>query len=378
MAERAARSGIQHVHVLTFRDLEHPEAGGSEVHAAHLCEDLAAAGLDVILRTGAVPGAPAELQRGDVHVVRRGGRMGVFPTAVRDERRHRLGPVDGIIEVFHGLPFFVPLWARRTPHVSIVHHVVLGGWHHLLPTAGAAVGHIVERFAVPVAYRHQEIVTIADSSREEVLHAYRADPDRVRVAWCGVDPMFHPGGERDPEPLVVAVARMMPQKAIPELVAAFARVRSSVPDARLVLVGDGPARPSVEAAVRAEGVEDAVELVGFVPPEQLVGWYRRAWVVASASTREGYGLTLTEAAACGTPAVATRIPGHIDAVDQGRTGLLADDREGLADALTAVLGDGALRERLGRGAVERTATHRWERSAQVILDALCDDADRRR
>ena len=115
-----------------------------------------------------------------------------------------------------------------------------------------------------------------------------------------------------------------------------------------------------------------------MPDDELVDWYRRAWVVASASLREGFGLTLTEAAACGTPAVARRIPGHVDAVVDGRTGLLADDVPGLADALAQLLDDRALRERLGAAALEHARPLRWERTRPRSLDALCDDADRRR
>jgi glycosyltransferase involved in cell wall biosynthesis len=364
--------------MLTFRDLDHPDAGGAEVHASHVCAELAAAGLDVTLRTGAVAGQPEQVERRGFRVIRRGGRLGVFPSAARDERARRLGPVDGLIDVFHGVPFFAPVWARRTPQVGVVHHVHLGVWHHLLPAPGATVGHLAERFAVPVAYRHRELVTVAGSTRLEVLRHYRADPGRLRVAYSGVAPVFSPGGERSAEPLVLAVARLMPQKAVPTLVAAFARVRDAVPDARLAIVGEGPERPTVEAAVRTHGVAGAVDLVGFVREADLVGWYRQAWVVASASVREGYGLTLTEAAACGTPAVASRIPGHVDAVDDGVSGLLADGVGGLADALVRVLTDADLRDRLGRGALAHAAPFRWERSAQVIFDALCDDADRRR
>jgi glycosyltransferase involved in cell wall biosynthesis len=382
IAERAARSGMDHVHVLSWRDLDHPEAGGSEVHIDHLCADLAAAGLRVTLRTGAVPRGPEEVERRGYRVVRRGGRLGVFASGARDLRSGRLGPVDGLVEVFHGVPFFSPVWARSTPQVSIAHHVHLGMWHHVLPAPAAALGHLVERFATPLVYRRRQLVTISESAREEVVRAYKAPPEHVHVALLGVDPSFVPGGRRDPEPLVLGVARMMPQKRLPRLVAAFGEVRRHVPDARLVIVGDGPARGAVEAAVAAHGLGDVVTLTGHASDDDLVDWYRRAWVIGSASFREGFGLTLIEAAACGTPSVARRIAGHVDAVVDGVTGLLTDSadggEEGLVAGLVRVLTDGALREELGRAALEHARRFRWERSAQVVLDALCDDADRRR
>lgn len=378
MAERAARSGLRHVHVLTWRDLDDPTSGGAEVHATHLCGDLQAAGLEVTLRTGRVAGGPAEVDRGGVRVVRRGGRLGVFPTAVLDERRGRLGPVDGLVDVFHGLPFFAPLWARRTPQVGVVHHVHLGIWHHLLPAPGAALGHVLERFAVPLLYRRRPLVAVADSTRLEVIRAYRSRPELVHVAPNGVAEEFSPGGDRSPDPLVLSVARMMPQKGTPDLIAAFARTHEQIPSARLVLVGEGPDRPPVEAAIAAHGLGDAVELVGRVSHEDLVGWYRRAWVVASASHREGFGLTLSEGAACGTPGVARRIPGHTDAVVDGTTGFLTDDPAEMADRLVLLLQDPARRARMGAAARAHATGRTWPRAAQVVLEALCRDADRRR
>ncbi|HJR26544.1 MAG TPA: glycosyltransferase family 4 protein [Acidimicrobiales bacterium] len=378
IAERAARSGIERVHLLAFRDLDDPDAGGSEVHAANVARHLAAAGLEVVHHTGRVRGAPAELQRDGVRVLRHGGRLGVFPRTARWLRRARLGPADGILEIFHGIPFFAPVFAPRVAHVGLVHHVHLGVWHHLLPAPGAAVGHLLERFAVPRVYRHRTILTIARSSREEVLRAYRADPALVGVADSGVADHFSPGGHREARPLVVVVARLMPQKGLGDLLQAFGAVRAALPEARLAIVGSGPERAAVERRVAALGLTGSVELTGFVPTDELVGWYRRAWVVASASVREGYNLTLVEGAACGTPSVARRIPGHVDAVVDGTSGLLVDDVPGLASALVEVLTDDALRERLGRGALEHARPFRWERTALAVVEALCQDADRRR
>jgi glycosyltransferase involved in cell wall biosynthesis len=325
-----------------------------------------------------VAGASEEVIRDGVRVVRRGGRVGVFARTPLDQRSGRLGPADGIIEVFHGVPFFAPLWARRIPQVGVVHHVHLGMWHHLLPPPGAAIGHVLERWAVPAVYRHRTLVTIAPSSREEVLRAYRADPALVSIVDNGVDDRFVPGGHRAAEPLVVAVVRLMPQKGVDRLLRTFALVRELVAGARLVVVGAGPEHDRLVALRSELGLEPVVDFVGWVTPTELVDWYRRAWVVASASRREGYGLTLLEAAACGTPGVASRIPGHVDAVGQRVTGHLGDDEAELAAALVQVLTDDALRGRLSVGALEHAQQHRWDRTAAGILDALCDDADRRR
>ena len=111
--------------------------------------------------------------------------------------------------------------------------------------------------------------------------------------------------------------------------------------------------------------------------EELLALYRQAWLVASASIAEGWGMTLTEAAACGTPAVATRINGHTDSVRDGRSGLLADGSRDLAAKIAPVLGDDDLRQRLSEGARKYAASLTWDATAVGVLTPLADEALRR-
>ena len=96
-----------------------------------------------------------------------------------------------------------------------------------------------------------------------------------------------------------------------------------MPDLTLTIVGDGPDRRALDEQVTRLGAADWVEFAGRVEHDDLVTIYRRSWIVASASLAEGWGLSLTEAAGCATPAVATDIRGHRSSVVDGETGLLA-------------------------------------------------------
>ena len=197
------------------------------------------------------------------------------------------------------------------------------------------------------------------------------------MAPPGVDARYGPGGQRSPVPLVVAVGRLVPVKRFDALIRALAEVKAEHPDLRAVIIGEGYERPALDALRARLGATDWLEMPGHVTDEELVSWYRRAWVVASSSQREGWGMTLSEAAACGTPAVATAIAGHADAVLHGESGLLVDDVVDLGRALARVLGDEVLRSRLSKGALVRARWFTWDATARRALEALADEAVRR-
>ncbi len=367
----AAEAGLRRVRIVAWRDLDDPEAGGSELHAHRIAAHWAAAGVDVELRTSAVAGGPAAVTRDGYRAVRRSGRYAVFGRTAWEGRTYKRASGEGLVEIWNGMPFWSPLWYRG-PRIVFLHHVHAEMWRMALPPWMARIGQATERRLAPPLYRSARVVTLSESSRREIVELLGLRAERVSVVPPGVDDRFGPGPGRSPVPLVVAVGRLVAVKRFDLLVRVLDGLRSRVPGLRAAIVGDGYERPRLEALRRELGAERWLSLPGRVGDHELVSWYRRAWVVASASRREGWGMTLTEAAACGTPAVATDIAGHRDAVVHGETGLLADE-ESLGLSLAAVLGDRSLRRRLGHGARRRAAGYRWEAAAQAALEVLAEE-----
>jgi glycosyltransferase involved in cell wall biosynthesis len=374
-AEHLIGQGIRRVHVVAWRDLDDPDAGGSEAHADEFMRRFTAAGLEITHRTSAARGLPSVAERNGYRVVRRGGRLGVFPRAVARELVRGDGGYDAFIEIWNGVPWMSPVWCH-VPRITIVHHVHGPMWEQILPGPLATFGEWLEARLAPPFYRRTLTVTPSEATREELLElGFR--PGRVRAVNNGVDPFFSPGGERTPWPSVVAVGRLAPVKRFDALIAAAVDAHRSVPDLQVSIVGEGPERAHLEAQIRAAGAQDWITLVGRLSGEELRDQYRRAWVVASASLAEGWGLTLTEGAACGTPAVATDINGHRCSVRRDESGLLAPV-DALAPALVRVLTDADLRARLSAGALAWAATLTWDASALGVMRALRDEVDRRR
>ncbi len=369
LAAVASRAGIRRVHFVAWRDLDDPEAGGSELHAHMVASQWAAAGLDVTFRTSAVPGGARALTRDGYRVVRRAGRYAVFAGAAWEGLRMGYQPGDALVEVWNGMPFLSPLWYRG-PSIVFLHHVHAEMWGMVLPPTLAKLGDTIERRVAPPLYRRSRVVTLSESSRCEIIDMLGLRREQISVAPPGVDPRFSAGGRRSRTPLVVAVGRLVPVKRFDVLLRTLAKVKADHPDLEAVIVGEGYERPQLEALREELGATDWISMPGRVSDDDLVSWYRRAWVVASSSQREGWGMTLTEAAACGTPSVATAIAGHADAVVDGESGILVDDAEDLSPALSRLLGDDVLRGRLSKGALARSRWFTWEATARRAMEVL--------
>ena len=293
LADEMIAVGVRRVHVLAWRDLDDPDAGGSEVHADEFMRRWAAAGLEVTHRTSAAIGQPPAATRNGYRVIRRGSRYSVFPRAVASELVHRMGAYDALVEVWNGVPWMSPVWCRK-PHMTFLHHVHGPMWDQLLPRPLAGVGRALEARFAPPFYRRTMTLTPSEATRLDLLglgfHA-----DRVIAVNNGVDEMFQPGGVRSPAPLVMCVGRLAPVKRQDELIEAAVTARQRVPDLQLVIVGEGPLRPALEARIAAHGAGAWITLGGRLTHAELVALYQRAWLVSSASLAEGWGLTITEA-----------------------------------------------------------------------------------
>ena len=376
IGDLAAEAGIRRIHMLAWRDLADVEAGGSEIHASTVASLWAQAGIEVTMRTSYAQGSPPFATRDGYQVIRKAGRYLVFPRAAAAEATGRHGPRDALVEIWNGVPFFSPIWARG-PRVTWLHHVHTEMWPLVLPPGLARVGQFLESRLAPPFYRRTSVVTLSESSKVLLLERLGFRPENVHVVPPGISPRFSMGGKKSEAPSVLAVGRLMPPKAFDELIEAMVRVREVVP-ATLTIVGEGYARDALENQISRLGAEQWCQLLGRVDDDILIQRYQSAWVVAASSKSEGWGMTLTEAAAVGTPAVATRIPGHVDAVTHGVTGLLVDSSIELVEALVNVLSDQDLRERMGVEARRQALAFTWERTAYDTMAVLAARARRTR
>jgi len=360
--------------VVNWQDLEHPQAGGAEVHLQENLRRLSRMGFDITLLCCHFPGGEREVRWEGVRILRRGGRSEFnwqVPFLVR--RLLREESFDLVIEDINKIPFYTPIWQSH-PVLAVVPHMFATTVFHEINPILASYIYLLE-YPVRWLYRGVPFCVISESTRQDLLGRGFAATD-VEVIHCGIDRERYtadPGVVRHTAPTVLYLGRLKKYKSVQHLIAAFARLRGRLPEARLVIVGDGDYRQRLEHQAKSLALQDAVEFTGFISQEMKIQHLRRAHVAVCPSMKEGWGLTNIEANACGTPVIAADVPGLRDSVRHDETGRLYPygDLVRLEQDLYDVLTDAQLQERYRVGALAWAARFDWDRAA-VQLAHLID------
>ena len=366
-------SAAPHLLAINFRDPAHPEAGGAELHLEEILLEAVRRGWKVTWLACGFPGGAPEAEHRGMRVVRRGSWWDFNLVVPGVLRREFADPApDLVVEDVNKVPCFAPAWTAA-PVAAIVPHL-FGATAFLEASPPVAAYVVLLEWLIPALYRRAPFVAISESTRDDLVR--RGIPAaRVTVVHCGMDHGTYrhdPAVGKSDAPTVVFLGRLRRYKGVDWVMRSMPRVRERVPGARLVVVGDGPFRGGLERAARRLGVGDAVEFRGFLPHADKVRELQRAWALVQPSPKEGWGLTVVEAGACGTAVVAADSPGLRDSVRDGETGLLVPygDDARLAAALVRVLEDAALRARLEAAGRAWAARFTWPDCARRSFDAL--------
>jgi glycosyltransferase involved in cell wall biosynthesis len=352
--------------MVNWQDLENPQAGGAEIHLFEIFKRLAAAEHRVRLVCSGWKGAPphARIDGIDVHRVGRRNSFallgrGAVRRAIRKERP------DVLLEDINKLPLFLS-GMTDLPFCALVPHLFGETAFQEAPWPMATAVWMAER-PLPGGYRRAAFHAISESTRDDLVTRGVA-AERIRVIHPGVDSVRFspsPAEPRSREPRFLYVGRLKRYKGIGLSVRALAVARRTRPDLRLDIAGTGDYRGELERLATELGQETAVTFHGFVSEAQKLTLLRGTWANLLPSPKEGWGITVVEAAACGTPSIASDSPGLRDSVRHTETGYLVPhgDVNALAARMLEFAGDPALVARMGGGARRFAERLTWERTA---------------
>jgi glycosyltransferase involved in cell wall biosynthesis len=343
--------------ILNWKDRAHPRAGGAEVFTEEVARSLVERGHAVTLFAAAVAGRPTRETVNGVEIVRSGSRIGVYRAARRfwsaEPRRH-----DVVVDEINTRPFLTPRWIRDTPIVALIHQLAREIWFYETPFPVSVLGRYVLEPWWLRTYREIPTMTVSQSSAESLRrhHGWRD----VTVLPEGFTPHPVPKTSKEPGPTLVFLGRLVAMKRPDDAIGAFRVLARRFPSARLWMIGDGP----LLGRLRKTAPKN-ISFLGRLDTDALLLRLAQAHVLISTSVREGWGLNVSEAAACETPTIGYGVPGLVDSIPASGGAVVEPNPEALGEALVRFFA-GELR------LVPRVSTRPWPEVAEAFEARLRD------
>jgi phosphatidyl-myo-inositol alpha-mannosyltransferase len=361
--------------------------GGVTEHVAHLATEFQRAGHEVQIIAPCSGGEPTADGGPHIHAIGRAvpvpangsvARISLSLTLANSVKRILADELFDVVHLHEPLMPALPLTVLRFSHA-----VNVGTFHAFRQSNISAYfyGKSVLRYFVR---RLQGRIAVSSCARDFVAEYFPGD---YRIIPNGID-LARFGAPREPLPQyrdgklnVLFVGRLEKRKGVSHLLRAWRHVRREIPQARLIVIGEGRPLEGYQRFAEMHGMPEVV-FTGYVAPEELLRYYQTCDLFCAPSTgQESFGIVLLEAMAAGKPVVASAIPGYQEVVRHRQEALLVEPRDEVALAMSLVhaLADAELRRQLGEAGRRRAAQFSWDRIASSVLayyDEVREEQDR--
>lgn len=356
--------------IFNWRDTKHSFAGGAEVYVHELAKRWVKSGCDVTLFCGNDGLCARQEVIDGVEIVRRGGFYFVYVWAMLYYLLKFRGRYDVIIDCENGIPFFTPLFAKEKIFL-LIHHVHQEVFLRSLKAPLSWLAIFLETKLMPFVYRNIQLITVSPSSKKEIL-AYKLTNKEPHVIYNGVDLVRFKPGKKHANPLILYLGRLKYYKSLNIFIKSAYEVLKKVPHAEFVIAGEGEEKAGLVRLANKLGLENKIKFLGKVNEEEKIRLYQKAWVFVNPSFMEGWGITSIEANACGTPVVASDVPGLRDSVRNPTTGYLVEygKVKDFAEKITELIENKKLRQEFSRDALVWAQDFDWKKSANDSLEII--------
>lgn len=379
--------------ILNERDPSHPRAGGAEIHIEEIFTRLASRGFGVTqysvdFKGSGMPSVSASSQSAPPPTsersirIERHGRLLTYYASIpgRLARARRMNEFDIVVECLNKVPFFSPIFAGR-PVLALCHHLFgeVAFTQTSLPIASMVW--LAEK-GIPIAYRSTPFVAISESTRDDLV-ARGIDPHRIRVSHPGIDPPTRTIDCSLPRPpRITYLGRLEAYKRVEILLEAAAKLATRYADLEIIVIGKGPERENLERRASQLGLASKTRFVGFVDAAERDRLLEESAACVFPSEKEGWGLTVIEANAFGTPVVASDVPGLRDSIQHDVTGILVEpgSADAFARGLARLLEDSPKASEMRAAAQAWSKRFRWETAAdemEAAIESSLDEAPHR-
>lgn len=363
--------------ILNWRDTKHIWAGGAEAYLHELSKIWVAEGIQVTMFCGN-DGKHLRNEIVDgVQVVRRGGFYTVYIWAFLYYILRFRGRFDIVIDSANGIPFFTPFYAG-VPKFLLIYHIHQEVFREHLPFGLSHFARFLEKRVMPLIYKNKKIITISDSTRDEILKLKFDGNNFVDIVHPGAAVEEFKKMKKTEYPSLLYLGRLQPYKNVDVALNAFSQVVTKYPDARFVIAGFGEALDSLKSLTEKLNIQNNVDFLGRVDEQHKRELMAKSWIMVQPSMVEGWGITVIEANAAGTTVIASNVNGLKDSVIDGKTGFLVKpkDVKMLAGVMIDLINNHEFRGYLSEQAHIWAQNFSWEKSAMKFLNIIFEELRR--
>ena len=350
--------------ILSWRDIKNPLSGGAEISTHEHAKNLVRKGHEVIQFSSAFSGAKAKEMIDGIIIIRRGSHYSVHLHAFIYYMRFLRGKIDFIIDEFHFIPFFSPVYFQGKK-LAFIHEAAKELWFINQSFPINIIGYLLEPVFF-VFYRNVPFLTVSNSTKEDLVK-FGVPERNINVIHNGVD-VVGINIQKERTPTLIYLGRLARDKGINDVVQAFYIIKKNITNAKLWIVG----------REEKEGYKDEIKkkasqlrlknvtFFGYVSEKKKFELLRRSWVLIHPSVKEGWSLTVIEAASQGTPTVGYNISGLRDSIVSGKTGFTVDNKtpSALAEKILYLMKDATIFREISYNAISFSKRFRWNNACK--------------
>ncbi len=357
--------------IFNWRDTKHVWAGGAEVYVHEIAKRWAQDGNDVMIFCGKDRDSALNQTIDGVQITRRGGLYTVYFWAFLYYLFVFRGKYDVVVDCENGIPFFTPLYIRK-PIFLLIHHVHQEVFREHLAVPFSTLARFMESTCMPLLYRNRPVITVSESSKREIIKLGFSNSENISIVHNGIkEDLFIPSS-KTAYPSFIYLGRLKPYKNIDTALTAFKKVLNKYPNAQFDVVGAGESKPELHDLVKTLGIKEQVKFHGKVSEKSKAVLLARSWAMLQPSMVEGWGITVLEANASGTPVIAARVNGLQDSVVDGKTGILIDPKniDDFANAMLYLIENPSFLNQMAQQALLWSQNFSWDKSAYMLYSLL--------
>ncbi len=356
--------------ILNWKDVKNPHAGGAEIIAFEFAKRLVEDGHKVTFFSRAFPNCLKEERLDGVKIIRKGNRFSVYFEVFLYYKNLKNKP-DRVIDMINTLCWQTPLYVPKKNRIAYVNQLAKEVFFFELSRPLSYIAYFLEELQY-LTYRNTRFLCYSESTKKD-LQEFGIKGKNISIFSMGLDHQrYKKNGKKTKYPLFIYVGRLVRMKRVDFCIRAFYDVIKKHKNAKLVIVGNGPDENRLFDLTKKLKLSKNIVFVNknnfFLKKHKndvKVKLMQEAWCLLLPSVKEGWGMVVTEAAACGTPSIVTNVTGLRDSVIKDKTGLVLSEKPPIkefSDAIIRVIEDNGLRERLSKEAVLWAENFNWDKS----------------